>query len=99
MYTVTNTGQMTWQSYSITFENQTDGGTWSGTSNKFVTYDGWCAPINPQLDLAPGEVGTASVITYMMSDHAGDTLKVILTLCTADGLAGTCITKTLTHIG
>ena len=57
MFTVTNTGGVTWESYTITFENLTDGGSWTRNDDVFTKYDSWCTAIETQLDLAPGEAG------------------------------------------
>jgi len=99
MFTVTNTGGVTWESYTITFENLTDGGSWTRNDDVFTKYDNWCTAIETQTDLMPGENGIAMALAHMLTSHLGDSLRATLTLCTGDGLTGTCITKTLDFIG
>jgi len=95
MFDVTNTGSLTWQSFSLTLENLSDGGAWTSFNDQFLTYDGWCMVTNNLQDLEPGEAGTASVLTFMPGSFAGDHYRAELKLCTADGLSGTCLTKTI----
>lgn len=97
-FTVTNNGGTAWESYKLTFKNITDGGSWTSQSDKFVDLDNWCATGVVQLNLDPGEVGTASVTTFMLHS-AGDTMEVTLTVCSGNALTGYCMTKTITFTG
>ena len=93
-FSVTNNGGMTWESYFLSLKNLTDGGAWSATSDIFTSVDMWCGITGSQLNLDPGEFGTASVTTFLVSNPAGDSFDAILTLCSGNGLTGYCKTKT-----
>ncbi len=91
-FEVTNTGAVTWESFSINFNDTTQGYTAAASSDKFTSYDAWCSITLSQLDLAPGESGNASVNTSLGADPSGDHLEVSLRLCSGNGLTGTCMT-------
>ncbi len=98
MFDVTNTGELTWESYTLTLDDTTHGDTGTTSVNEFITYDGWCSPTVTLLDLTPGETGTATVIMHIMHSFSGDQFDVTLTLCSANGLTGSCLTQSITFI-
>mgnify|MGYP001137493375 CR=1 FL=1 len=93
-FSVTNNGGMTWESYFLSLKNLTDGGAWSATSDIFTSVDMWCGITGSQLNLDPGEFGSAVVNTFLLSNPAGDLFEAILTLCTGNGQTGYCRTDT-----
>ena len=100
LFNVVNTGALTWMSYSFTVHDATQGvtGTNAG-SNGFTDYGPWCTVSTGfQADLAHGEAGTASVKINLPSSPVGDHFDATLTLCTANGLSGTCLPKTINFI-
>ena len=94
-FNVTNTGGLTWESYSLTVRDVPHGDTGARSANAFVSYDNWCSPTATQLDLAPGETGTASVVMSMAYDPTGDQFEATLTLCSGNDQTGVCQTKTI----
>jgi hypothetical protein len=97
-FDVKNTGAVTWESYAITLHNGAHATTATASSNEFIGYDNWCISTGSQLDLTPGETGTASVKTFIAYNPAGETFDVTLKLCSENGLVGTCVSKTITFI-
>ncbi len=93
-FSITNTGGTTWESFFLSLENLTDVAFWTNQGDSFTGYDMWCGFIGSQLNLDPGEFGTASVTTFLVSNPAGDSFDAILTLCSGNGLTGYCKTKT-----
>ncbi len=95
MFTVKNTGALTWESFTITFTNSAHGTTATASSDEFTGYDQWCTNPSSQSDLMAGEAGTASVQTFLAYNPAGETFDVTLKLCSDNGLAGICVSKTI----
>lgn len=96
MFNMNITGALVWESYSLTLTNQTHSESWTSTKDAFITYDQWCAPIDTHQNLEAGEPGTASVQTTMGYNPSGNQFSAALTLCTGNGMTGTCKTKTIT---
>ncbi len=94
-FDVKNTGSVTWESYAITLHNGAHATTATASSNEFIGYDNWCISTGSQLDLTPGETGTASVKTSIAYNPAGETFDVTLKLCSENGLVGTCLSQTI----
>jgi hypothetical protein len=94
-FDVTNTGSLTWESYAITLHNSAHATTATGSADEFVGYDDWCMSTGSQSDLAPGETGTASVVTHLAYNPAGETFDTTLQLCSQNGLGGTCQSHTI----
>ena len=89
-FDVTNTGSLTWESYAITLHNSAHATTATGSADEFVGYDNWCLSTGSQSDLVPGETGTASVVTFLAYNPAGEAFDTTLQLCSQNGLGGTC---------
>ena len=98
MFEVKNTGLLTWESFTLAFHDLTHGDTATSSSDEFTSYDGWCGITGNQSDLMPGESGIASVKTFLVHNPTGDNFEFTLTLCSKNGLAGSCLTQTLTFI-
>ncbi len=98
LFDVTNTGSVTWESYTLSLHNTTHGDTGTGSGNEFISYNNWCGATLTLLDLTPGETGTASGIMHMFYDPHGDHFEATLTLCSQNGLAGACLAKSITFI-
>jgi hypothetical protein len=98
MFDVKNTGGLTWESYSITVQDVTQSLSGSASNDAFITYDQWCGVTDTHLDLVTAETGTASAHMNILSNPAGDHFSVTLTLCSGNGLAGVCLSKTITFI-
>jgi uncharacterized protein YgiM (DUF1202 family) len=94
-FDVKNTGAVTWESYTLTLHNSVHGTTATSSSNEFINYDNWCISTGSQMDLTPGETGTASVKTFLAYNPAGETFEATLTLCSENALGGACKSKTI----
>jgi hypothetical protein len=97
-FRVTNTGDLTWESFSLNVQNITQSKTGSSTSDIFIDYDAWCGPIETLQDLTPGETGNVSAILHMLASPSGNTFSVSLTLCAGNGLTGTCLNQLITFL-
>jgi len=89
-FTVTNTGNMTWQSIKIVIVDNTQGVTVTHTSNMFTGYSG-CSISQQQEDLTLGEPGLVSSylpgeFTY---DPTGHSLMVTVSVYSEQGQTGT----------
>ncbi len=89
-FTITNTGNMTWQSVKIVIVDSTQGVTVTHTSNNFTGYSG-CSISQQQEDLTTGEPGLVSSylpgeFTY---DPTGHSLMVTVSVYSEPGQTGT----------
>jgi hypothetical protein len=82
----------------LKFHDLTHGDTATSSSDEFICYDGWCGNTGTQSDLMPGESVIASVKTFLAHNPSGDNFEFRLKLCYKNGLAGSCLTQTLTFI-
>jgi len=91
-----NTGNTVWSSGSLVARDLvTKAETPVRVSNQFEDWMGCTSTSLIQNDLAPGESG--SIHTHDFIDNPrGHTILVMVTLCTLNGLAGTCLTKDVT---
>jgi hypothetical protein len=98
LFDVTDSGATIWQSYSLSLVRISTSENGASSSNDFVNYDNWCTVTATLHELAPGDTGTAMVIMHLVGSPAGDTFRATLTLCSQDGLAGACLTKTIEFV-
>ncbi len=89
---------LTWDSYNFTVHDTTQGITGGTTSNDFVAYDSWCTQTSSATELPPGGIATVMAKLALIASPTGDHFEASLTLCTEDGLAGTCLTHTLNAV-
>lgn len=95
MFEVKNTGSLTWESFRLEAHNTTQGVGGTLTRDEFTNFDQWCSPAGGQTSLTPGSSGTAYSTITMPGNPAGNSGDAILTLCSQNGLAGQCLTKTI----
>jgi uncharacterized protein YgiM (DUF1202 family) len=94
--TVKNTGYLPWQSYKLSITDSTKSSTVTVTSDSFITYDS-CVASESQDDLSTGESAVISNYDSMLSyNPTGDTLTIVISLYSNDGLSGTVMTKEIT---
>lgn len=88
-----NTGPVTFESIGIAIRDADTGTALNDSSNGFTDLGG-CLSSSIINKLDPGDMYTVSgpVFIYNPSGHR---IKATITLCTAEGLGGTCISKTL----
>jgi hypothetical protein len=96
-FQVNNTGGITWESINIIITNNTADTTTTHTLDSFRAYEG-CPLQSDQLNLEPGEGGLVSNINpgQLNYDPSGDHFTATFKLCSQNGLAGTCLEKTIT---
>jgi hypothetical protein len=96
-FQVDNTGSITWESIRIILTDNTAASTTTHVLDSFRSYE-VCAVESNQLNLEPGEGGhVANVNPGQLSyDPAGHNFTAVFRLCSLDGLAGTCLDKTIT---
>lgn len=96
-FQISNTGSVTWESVKIVMKDTVTSTVKTHTRDSFKSYSG-CTASGEDQNLEAGEVGKATSVspgqfTYDPSDHA---MKAVVTVCSENGLAGTCMSKTLT---
>ena len=93
-FAVTNTGMVTWESFSLSVRNNTHSLTNTNSDNKFPDAAG-CGAEPPPVKLAPGETGIVGTMPFMDHNPTGDSFSAELKLCTQDNLMGLCMTKSI----
>jgi len=95
-FQVNNTGKVTWESIRIVITDTTASSTTTHTLDSFRSYEGCALEIN-QLNLDPGEGGHVANINpgQLNYDPTGHQFTAVVTVCSQDGLAGTCLSKTI----
>ncbi len=92
---VTNTGEVTWESYQLYLENTSLSLDDTISDDRFADcYACGCDYVD--LSLAPGVTGTLGSRPFMDHVPHGESFYAELMLCTQNGLAGQCLTQVLT---
>ena len=92
-FNITNTGSQIWQSYYSVVTDITDSVTNTNQKDKFEDYSSVCVLILDQGDLTPGESG--KMWTQIVVNVTGHSMTATFKLCSADGLGGNCLSKTI----
>jgi len=95
LFDAKNTGSVIWESFRLEAHNTTQGVGGTITRDEFTNYDQWCASTGGPTSLTAGSTGTVYSIISMPSNPSGNTGTAILTLCSQNGLAGQCLTRTI----
>ena len=82
--TIKNTGDLTLESYSATFEDTVASDTVDQTRNQF----------DNRVKIPAGKTGLITTSYTFSSDTIGHKIKVYIKLCTKDNLGGVCVSKT-----
>jgi len=92
-FNITNTGSQIWQSI---YSSVTDTTLSATTTSSWDLFEDWtgCTMNVAQDDLAPGESGQAWA-GPLTGNPNGHLINATVKLCTADGLAGTCASKSI----
>jgi hypothetical protein len=94
-YHIENTGGIGWESVQVKTTDPTTSVILNGpVSNTFEDWNG-CLVSVAQQDLMPGEAGETNSGFSFGYNPAGHALQATITLCSQNGLAGTCLVKTL----
>ena len=95
VYEVVNTGMITLESWRTTATDHTGGSNPQVFDNDvFSNYNG-CNPVNQQNDLTAGE--GQHVLMIFNNNPTGHDITTKVKVCTADALAGECISRTIRH--
>jgi len=96
-FQLVNNGGVTWKSNRVEVNDLTSATTKSFTDDYFTDYTG-CGPFaNQYSDLEPGESGvTGNWSTGLLNyNPAGHNITATFTLCSQDGMAGICTSKSI----
>lgn len=93
-FQITNNGSITWESDRITVTDQNISITTTATWDEFPYYSAGCAK-SADLNLEGGEVGFTTSDGFAINPSGHDIVASIL-VCSQNGLAGTCLEKTIT---
>jgi hypothetical protein len=95
-FDITNNGSITWQSIQITITDNTTAAVFVHSLDTFRSYNGCTLDLDQQ-DLTPGETGPVSNVSpgQIGYNPAGHSFTAVFRLCSENGLAGTCLEKTL----
>lgn len=95
-FEIANTGSVTWESIRIEITDNTTASSFLHTSDKIRYYNG-CVLSASVEELTPGEGATATNVNpgQLNYDPTGHSITAIITLCSQNGLAGTCVSRTL----
>jgi hypothetical protein len=95
-FKITNNGSVTWESNRVIATDQATAVTVAIDRNTFpLVNDIGCAPVSADLNLEAGEVGFTSTNTFG-TNPAGHPFTATIRVCSLDGMAGTCLEKTIT---
>ena len=93
---ITNNGSLTWESIRVTATDQTTTQSNTVDWNSFLNYNvSGCALISEDQNLEAGEVGYHTTDTFAVNP-AGHNFMATIRVCSLNGLAGTCLDKTIT---
>ncbi|MFH1524021.1 MAG: hypothetical protein ABIF04_03575 [Chloroflexota bacterium] len=95
---IVNTGGITWESNRVVAFDQTANNTKSIDRDNFPVYtNGTCAISSASQNLEPGETGLTNSSGFNYNIF-GNTILVTVTVCSQDGMTGTCLPKTITIV-
>ncbi|MBI4730967.1 MAG: hypothetical protein HY781_02370 [Chloroflexi bacterium] len=91
---ITNTGIITWESNRITATDLVTSETKTVDRNSFPNLSG-CVVASADDNLEPGEIGITTTAGFS-ANPASHNMTATIRVCSLDGLAGTCLDKTIT---
>ena len=94
-FKVANTGAFVIESVKIVTKDLTTPNTFTASYDKFEDWNG-CLVGSTQMDLTTGEAEKTNSGAAIPYNPAGHNFEAAVTVCTQNGLAGTCLTKTIT---
>jgi len=98
-FQVSNTGSLTWESIRIFITDNTSASTFTHQLDAFRDYPS-CILGDLNQDLMPGETGGAANVSpgHLPYDPTGHSITATITVCSENGMAGTCLSRTLDFI-
>jgi hypothetical protein len=94
-FKITNTGGLTWESNRIIAEDLVTYEAHHTDANRFPNVISDCSLANNDQNLEAGEIGNTTSAGFS-TKPGGHPFSATLLLCSQDGMAGTCIEKTIT---
>jgi hypothetical protein len=96
MFKITNNGNTTWESNRVQVTNNDTHISDHFDNDLFPNADETtCSMISIDENLEPGEVGYTNSSCLLATDPTGHSFTVTIRLCSQNGLAGTCLDKTI----
>ncbi|MBE3038979.1 MAG: hypothetical protein IMZ62_09240 [Chloroflexi bacterium] len=93
-FQITNNGSVTWESDRVITTDQATSETVTVDRNNFPNING-CATASTDQNLEAGEVGITMNAGFS-ANPAGHSITATIRVCSLDGMAGTCLEKTIT---
>ncbi|TSA47703.1 MAG: hypothetical protein D4R46_00715 [Chloroflexi bacterium] len=93
-FQITNNGSVTWESDRVITTDQATSETVTVDRNNFPNFNG-CAAASTDQNLEAGEVGITTNAGFS-ANPAGHSITATIRVCSLDGMAGTCLEKTIT---
>jgi hypothetical protein len=93
-FQITNNGGVTWESNRIIATDQATSETTTVIRDNFPNLNG-CSVTSADLNLEAGEVGITTSAGFS-TNPAGHSITTTIRVCSLDGMAGTCLEKTIT---
>jgi len=95
-FLITNTGSLTWESNKVVVTDLVTSETKEASWDNFPNYnDTGCALVSADLNLDAGKAGYTTALAFS-SNPAGHNVMAVIRACSLDGLAGTCLDKSIT---
>ena len=98
LFTATNTSPVTWESYTLTVKDTNLSVSGVNTSNDFIGYNSWCVATSGSSYIGPNGFSGVNVTIVFPASPAGTYYEATLTLCTGNGMTGTCLTRTMSSM-
>jgi hypothetical protein len=96
-FQIVNNGALTWESNRVVATDLVSSESNSETRDFFPNYnESGCALASSDLNLEAGETGFTSSNDFFVANPAGHSFTATIRVCSLDGLAGTCLDKTIT---
>ncbi len=95
-FQVSNTGSITWEAVRIFVTDNTTAATFTHQQDFFRDYPS-CILGDMNQDLMPGEAGNVANVNpgQLGYDPTGHSISATITVCSANGMGGTCLSQTL----
>jgi hypothetical protein len=94
-FQISNNGSLSWESNQVTVTDANASATETASYDTFPNYNSSdCSLISSIMNLDPGESGTTSVFGFG-ANPAGHNFTATIKVCSQNGLAGICLSKTI----
>jgi uncharacterized protein YgiM (DUF1202 family) len=93
MFRVNNNGSVTWESNQVSATDHVTAATLTDNYDAFPYADATCGLISIDQNLEAGEIGYTGIGPF--TNPAGHSFTATIRVCSQDGMAGTCLEKTI----